>query len=214
MQSRYENVSAATTEFLNGDPTIPFEKVVICDVDTHATPNEHPLAAIQHIKNKGGSFIQIPHDSKPMNEFNDPTLFPKMYPILFPYGLGSFKDCRHARFVGFKAHVTHLVSLSDKCFQEHHSFLFTAFNMIQRRTVLLHTNLKVKQSNFDSIIAHFQNVTAESIHHLSQQLTQNPCVFPSNDDSRQVHALMQEVNVISSHVQGFSASKVAMQNEI
>ncbi|KAG1736154.1 uncharacterized protein EDB91DRAFT_1224901 [Suillus paluster] len=52
-----------------------FESVVVTDVDGNASANELRAAATRHIKNKGGGYIQVPHDPEPVNEFFKPDLF-------------------------------------------------------------------------------------------------------------------------------------------
>ncbi|KAF5329099.1 hypothetical protein D9611_014298 [Ephemerocybe angulata] len=74
---------------------ISFQNVVIADVEGTASPEELRAAASRHIKN-GGAYLEIPHDSEPVNEFNNPTLFPMIYPTLFPYGCGGLEDRRAA----------------------------------------------------------------------------------------------------------------------
>jgi hypothetical protein len=71
---------------------IPFEKVVISDIHGHASSNELLVATVCHVKKKGGSYIEVGHESQPVNEFNNTTLFPMIYPTLYPFGLGSFED--------------------------------------------------------------------------------------------------------------------------
>ena len=63
---------------------ISFEKVVITDVHGHASSNELLAATVHHVKNKGGSYIEIGHESNPVNEFNNTMLFPMIYPMLYP----------------------------------------------------------------------------------------------------------------------------------
>jgi len=108
-----------------------FESVVVTDVDGNASANELRAAAVHHIKNKGGGYVQVPHDPEPVNEFFKPDLFPMIYPTLFLYGLGGFEDHLHSKPLSIKRHVKHLFNLADHCFQEHYSFLFTAFNILQ-----------------------------------------------------------------------------------
>ncbi|KAG1874384.1 hypothetical protein F4604DRAFT_1880863 [Suillus subluteus] len=73
------------------------DRVVVTDVDGNASANELRAAAVRHIKNKGGGYIQVPHDPEPVNEFFDPDLFPMIYPTLFPYGQNNCKmGCRRA----------------------------------------------------------------------------------------------------------------------
>ncbi|KAI0077933.1 hypothetical protein K474DRAFT_1748012, partial [Panus rudis PR-1116 ss-1] len=102
----HNNVETNSTN-IDNNPYI-FEKVVITDVEGHVSTNELRSAAMRHVKQKGGSFIQIPHGSTPMNEFNNPTLFPMMYPTLYPYGMGGFEDCRRDSALSMKRHVKHL----------------------------------------------------------------------------------------------------------
>jgi hypothetical protein len=147
LQSRYDtldhDVFAAGLE--GSEPEeIPLQSVVITDIDGHASSNELRAAAIRHVKQKGGGYLQISHEPNPVNEFDNPTLFPMIYPTLYPYGLGGFEDCTHKSALSLKAHVKHLLNLTDRRFQEHPSFLFSAFNILQRRAVLLQTSLKVK----------------------------------------------------------------------
>ena len=113
-----------------------------------------------------------------------------------------------------KTQIKHLFKLTDHRFQEHYSFLFTAFNILQQHAILLHTSLKVKRSNFNAIADGFATVSPESVHIVSERVAWGDTITANNDEERKVLALMQEVKVITSHVPGSSASKIAMQNEI
>ncbi|KAF8064258.1 hypothetical protein FPV67DRAFT_1401039, partial [Lyophyllum atratum] len=86
---------------------IPFENVVITDVDANAPSNELRAGAIRHVKKKGGAYIEISHDPKPVNEFCNPELFPMIYPTLFPYGIGGFENFRREATISFKRQVKH-----------------------------------------------------------------------------------------------------------
>ena len=125
-----------------------FENIVVTNVDGSASSNQLHAVAMRHVKEKGGGYIEVPHDSKPVNEFFNPALFPMIYPTLYPHGLGGFEDSHWEVCVSLKRHVKHLFNLQDKRFQEHYSFMFTVFNILQRRAILLHTSLKVKAQNF------------------------------------------------------------------
>ncbi|KAI9059340.1 hypothetical protein FKP32DRAFT_1534638, partial [Trametes sanguinea] len=86
---------------------VPFHKVVVTDVDGRAPANELRAAAIRHIKHKGGGYVEIPHASKPVNEFCNPELFPMIYPTLYPYGIGGFEDRECLRPLSLKRHIRH-----------------------------------------------------------------------------------------------------------
>ena len=208
-------IQATTTEQADND-TI-FNSLVVTGLDGDATVNEMRAAAIKHMKTKGGSFLQIPHNDKPTNEFYNPDLLPLTYPSLFPYGLGGFENLERSTALSFKRQVKHFFSLADCRFQEHYSFLFTVFNILQRRAILLQTSIKVKRSSFDYFAREFHGISAEAIHRICDRLSQ------SNDhtafkcttaEERRILRLMKEVNVINSHVPGSSAARIVMRNEI
>ena len=80
--------------------------------------------------------------------------------------------------------------------------------------ILLHTGLKVKRSNFDSVAADFAAVSPETVHIVSERVAQGDTATANSDEERKVLNLMKQINVITSHVPGSSASRVAMRNEI
>jgi hypothetical protein len=143
---------------------------VISDVDGHASLNELCAAAFRHIQKKKGGYLKLPHDSTPENEFVNLKLFPKMYPTLFPFGLGGFKDQTQKQPISLKHHVKHLLNLADWCFQVHPSFMFTAFNILQRQTLLLHRSLKMKHKNFPSIANTFITASPDAIHQVLERI--------------------------------------------
>ncbi|KAG1795869.1 hypothetical protein EV424DRAFT_1275421, partial [Suillus variegatus] len=82
-----------------------FQHVVVTDVDGNAPGHELRAAALRHVKEKSGGFIQVPHGLSPMNEYVNPELLPKVYPTLFPYGVGGFEHPRRTSPILFKRHV-------------------------------------------------------------------------------------------------------------
>ncbi|KAJ7672932.1 hypothetical protein B0H17DRAFT_889250, partial [Mycena rosella] len=87
---------------------IPFQTVVVTDVDGNAPSHVLRSAAMEHMKKPGNNYVEIPHDKNPANEFNNPDLFPMIYPTLYPYGIGGFEDSKRRTKLGFKRHVKHL----------------------------------------------------------------------------------------------------------
>ncbi|KIL63480.1 hypothetical protein M378DRAFT_79706, partial [Amanita muscaria Koide BX008] len=104
LTSRYD-VSASTSEFHAEvapppDAEISFQKIVISDVDA---------AALRHMRKKKGGYLKLPHDANPENEFVNPNLFPKIYPTLFPFGVGGLEDHSRKEAISFQRHVKHLL---------------------------------------------------------------------------------------------------------
>ncbi|KAK0186282.1 hypothetical protein F5146DRAFT_936137 [Armillaria mellea] len=127
---------------------IPWESVVITDVNMDISSNRLKAATLKHVKTNGGGYIEVCHDPIPVNEFNNPALFPLMYLTLFPYGVGGLEDHGRLNPLAFNSHVKHLLQLNDHRFQKHCIFLFTAFNMIQRQKLLLQMSFRVKRKDF------------------------------------------------------------------
>ncbi|KAJ7939638.1 hypothetical protein B0H13DRAFT_1458800, partial [Mycena leptocephala] len=85
----------------------PFESVVVMDVEGHASSNELRQAAVKHMNLPGNNYLGIPHDKSPVNEFDNPALFPIIYPTLYPYGIGGCEDERRQTPLAMKTHIKH-----------------------------------------------------------------------------------------------------------
>jgi hypothetical protein len=214
LTSRYEPEVEMAQNWHAASNEIPFQNVVITDVDAHAPSHELRAAALRHVKMKGGGYIQIPHDPKPVNEFFNPELLPRIYPTLFPYGIGGPKDPCRSRSISFARHIKHYFNLNDRRFQEHYSFLFTTFNIMQRRTILLNTSLKMKKSSFERLASAFGTVSPETVHIVSERVSHGDFTTVHNSEEKKVLELLKQVKAVTYNVPGSSSSKLVMRNEI
>ena len=209
--SRYDNTNeqpnAAASE-------THFESVVVADVDAHTPANQLRAAAVRHAKTQGKPFVQVAHGSSPVNEFFNVGLFPMLYPTLYPYGCGGFEDRTRVKRISMKEHAKYLFSLHDKRFQTHNSFLFTVFNILQRRALLLGCSLKVKKSTFNQFAQRFVSVSSEAIGEVLGRVEKGDMVTAKTDEERKVLRLMREVNLVTAKVPGSSSARTAMRNEI
>jgi len=121
----------------------PFESVLISDIGLQASPNDMHAAALQHLRKPSAGFVQLSRGSLSEAEFGNHELFPRMFPTLFPYGLGGVENPNRRLRVSFQKHISHLLSLKDDRFQKHHAFQFIAFNIMQRREVLWSSHVRV-----------------------------------------------------------------------
>ena len=83
----------------------------------------------------------IPRGSKPASEYSNPNLLLGIFPTLFPYGCGALEDPSRPVKLDFREHLRYLLSIADRRFEEHHSFIFVVFNILQRRTAYFHARL-------------------------------------------------------------------------
>ena len=97
----------------SSDDQIQFEKVVITDIDAHAPSYQLKAAALQHAK-QGGSFIEVPHNPHPVNEFFNP-IWKQSWVKHGKHGrVSGFEDRCRAVPISLKNHVKHMLALADK----------------------------------------------------------------------------------------------------
>ncbi|KAH7931394.1 hypothetical protein BV22DRAFT_1101301 [Leucogyrophana mollusca] len=110
LTSRYDALDAKLDEarsVSNGRPgELPFQNVVIADVDGNAPSNQLRAAALRHVKRQGGGYMEIPHGGSPVNEFLNTSLFPMIYPTLYPYGIGGFENPARSQKLSMKRQLS------------------------------------------------------------------------------------------------------------
>lgn len=159
--------SPSTEDNESGGPSA-FQMVVISDLDQNSTIKDQKIAALRHLHVKGGSYISLPHGAQAANEFYNPVLLPALFPTLYPFGVGGYENPRQQVKLSLQHQVKHNLNMRDCRFQEHPSFIFTMFNMIQWRTALLHTSLKVKRDSFVRSAENFASISPMTVHAITE----------------------------------------------
>ena len=72
--------------------------------------------ALQHLR-QGGQALTIGRECEPESLWNNPTLYPMIFPWLFPYGLGGLSLNVYKRKVSDSMCKHHMLMYFDKCFQ-------------------------------------------------------------------------------------------------
>lgn len=161
----------------------------------------------------GGTYLLVPHASQPSNDYTDHDLFPSLYPTLFPYGNGGF-DCTDRRVpLSMKDQVLHYLSLPDRRFQEHHSFAFIAFNILQRRLISLNVRLRLQRQSFSAFAQQLSAITPAVVEEVVRKTAQSD-YSASTAEERNLYKLMSQVNIVSGNVPGTASSKLYMRNEL
>ena len=79
--------------------------------------------ALRHWDNHGGA-LGISHDTSPQSIYNNPNLYPQIFPWLFSYGFGGIGSTK----LSDKLHKRYLLMYHDKRFQHDVCFSFVAFS--------------------------------------------------------------------------------------
>ena len=103
-------------------------------------------------------------------EYKTPDLMPGMFPTLFPLGLGGFEDPTRVTKLSLEAQANALLDLPDKSFRHHHSYIFVALNIIQRRASHLHTHFTVRKSQFDHVAGQLTSVSPTILQSLADHV--------------------------------------------
>ncbi|KAE9391590.1 hypothetical protein BT96DRAFT_831824, partial [Gymnopus androsaceus JB14] len=160
------------------------------------------------------SSTHIRYEHDPIPEYNNPDLFPGMFPTLFPLGIGGFDDSCRDPSVSLEMHAKHLLDTADRHFRYHYFYSFVVLNVIQRRKAHLHTSLSIKSSRFQSIAPILISVHPDVLSNLAKSMRDeyNPTLFTSEE--RDALLLLKEVNTICAKIPGSQAAKVFTRHEI
>ena len=106
--------------------------------------------AIEHME-LGGKSLGIGTSNKLASLYNNPQLYPKAFPWLFPYGFGGIGNEQGFMKVPEHHRKCQLLMYHDKHFQNDSSFVLMAFNHGQIKTATTGGFLLTKKSNFNDI---------------------------------------------------------------
>jgi hypothetical protein len=151
----------------------------------------------------------IPRGSAPTNEYNNPTLLLGLYPTIFPYGMGAFEDTSRPVKISFKKQIQYLLSYHDRRFEEHHSFIFIAFNMLQRRETCPPARLMTSKPFFSKTAEQIVSLNTDDIKQVLNDFEKNK-ISVSNRSSH-VSALLSQVE---GKVMGSIQSRSALRNQM
>ena len=87
-----------------------------------------------------------------INEYNNPTLLPGMFPTLWPFGIGGFEDSSRQTSLSFAVQANYYFDIPDHSFHSHNAFMFVALNIIQRWACHLQTHFTLKKKNFSQLL--------------------------------------------------------------
>ncbi|KAJ3920277.1 hypothetical protein C8J55DRAFT_440622, partial [Lentinula edodes] len=158
--------------------------------------------------------VILRYEKDPIDEYNNPDLFPGMFPTLFPLGIGGFEDRRRRPAVSLEAHVEHLLDQSTHEFRYHQFFSFVALNVIQRRKAHLHTTLWISSNKFSALAPMLLSVSSSVLSDLADKLKNEKDEVEFSDEELDAFQLLKQVNIIAAKIPGSQASKTATRNQI
>ena len=173
------------------------------------TPNAVKAMALKHL-NSGGKMLAVGHSDRFESMWNNPHLYPQMFPWLFPYGLGGIG----ASSISHKEHKRHLLMYHDKRFQVDINFPFVAFSHEQVRASTTQSFLLADQSRFTDISERLMSIDWTTLSELISRMEAGEHVDPTTDSEKGCFKIIQDLDAVSVKMHGTSTSKKFMRNEI
>ena len=151
--------------------------------------------------------LHVPSATSPESFFHNPNLLPKLFPTLFPYGVPGFQSARPVP-LSFAAQVKALLLLDDDRFQSHQSFLFVAFNIIQRKLSLLSSSVTIQRCSSADLEMLVSASKADCEEGLEAIAHQRPSRNP------RLATLLRKLRAVSRVVPGSPQSRLKLRNMI
>jgi hypothetical protein len=165
--------------------------------------------ALRHWNNRGGA-LSVSHSENPLSIYNNPNLYPQMFPWLFPYGLGGIGSTN----LSDKLHKQLLLMYHDKRFQCDITFPFVAFSHEQLKSSTSAGFLLAEKSNFSDIASRLLNINQEVLANMSARMAGGEMVKPTTDEEAACFQLINDLDHINGKVSGSTTSKKYMRSEI
>ncbi|TFK58892.1 hypothetical protein BDN72DRAFT_906329 [Pluteus cervinus] len=168
--------------------------------------------ALKHL-NSEGKMLAVGHSEDPEGIYNNPALYPQMFPWLFPYGYGGI-GCETEIKISEKEHKRHLLMYHDKRFQTDMFFPFVAFSHEQIKAASTGGYLITEKANFQQMSQRLLNLNIPVLNGLADRLAAGQVVHPETQEEKDCYQVIRDLDHIGSHVQGSTTSKKYMRNEI
>ncbi|KAE8236922.1 hypothetical protein A4X13_0g8983, partial [Tilletia indica] len=158
---------------------------------SNATGTERPDLIIQH----GSAFV---------SDYNNPALFPGMFPLLYPWGIGGFESKRDVA-VSFDKHAIYLLDLEDHAFRRHWSFVFVVANIKQRRAIHVGSKFVCKKKDFDRISRELSELDAQVVKRVAEHVALGGSQQTLSGAERRISTLLKKCELLSVRVPGSQA---------
>lgn len=203
------NTNEKNREFIDISQTEDFDldSTLIIDPIEHTSTN-----VIKHINKLidiKDDVVHIKTDNKPIKEFNNENYLLGNFPILYPFGCGSYKDY-HTNKLSFREYVINLLNRSNESFRTHKTFMLACFNIIQRSQSRFNTNLFCKKKDFDYISDILNKIKSEDLEQIKKDYYKKGFI----DKSTKIYIVLERIHINTSNVQGSKASLKSKRQHI
>lgn len=175
--------------------------------------DEQVLTALRHLRN-GGNVLSVGRKASPESVYDNPQLFPGMFPWLFPYGYGGFGNERVMFKIPLVRHVRSLLMYADRRFQEDAYFPFIVFNQSQIRQSSVGGYLLTERKNFGQVANKILDLDPSALEGLIERSKKEGFARAETPAEKQCYDILNYVDSVAGHVAGSTTQRKYQRNEI
>ncbi|KAF5330095.1 hypothetical protein D9758_018667 [Tetrapyrgos nigripes] len=161
--------------------------------------------ALAYLKSQG-KFLAVGHSEKSSSIFNNPLLYPSIFPWLFPYGMGSIGMTTLKSF-SEKNHKKYFMNYHDKRFQTDPLFGFVAFSHEQVKKSTSNGFALTQKKSFSTIADRILNLNPHVLNSLIDKLSKGEIVKPETEEEKLCYQVIQDLDHVGGTVKGSMSSK-------
>ena len=166
--------------------------------------------ALQHLNNNG-KLLAVGHGEGPESIWDNPRLYPQMFPWLFPYGLGGIGS---VKYLGELEHKRRLLMYHDKRFQTDPTFPFVAFSHAQIKASTSQSFLLADKNIFHDITNRLLSLDMNSVNSLIERLANDDSGKAETEEEKKCYQIIRDLDHVQGKVKGSVTNKKWMRNEI
>ena len=157
--------------------------------------------------------LAVGHGKNPESIFNNPALYPQMFPWLFPYGKGGIDNNSIILNISSQAHKAHLLPYHDKRFQIDKLFPIVAFNHEQIKSSSRRSYLLTQRSNVDHITSNILDIDKNTLNDIIERYGNGEHVRPITYEEKKCFKVLSDVDHIAAGVNGLLTSKKQLRTK-
>ena len=162
--------------------------------------------AMRHLK-PDQKVLAVGHAKQPESIFNNPLLYPKIFPWLFPYGMGRIGNANIVKNIFSQKQKAHLLKYHDKQFQKDKLFPIIAFNHEQIQSSSKRSYLLTKRFNLDQISENILGINLKVLDDIITRMNEGERIVPITYDEKKCFRVLNDVDHIAADMDRSLTSK-------
>jgi hypothetical protein len=166
----------------------------------------HAVRSMLHTK--------VPHDSTPVNQFDDPAFWANALPVLFPFGSGGYNPKSHPVKLSLTSWIRHMLLYHDGRFQTDPSFLYVCYNVLQTQVRLTMSHILYKKVFSNKATNVTNSLTTEMLAESLKVLAQSKTLRNQGPAAAHTTQFVDNAKVVGKEVNGSVFQRGACRPEL